>query len=412
MALLARSFITFIILFVCTLAFLLVQEPISTSKNGINSSIDQISRPNNGTFVSPNHPTTDYQVISTEHNRPLCSREQLRSGRWVRQTPSTIPYDYPREHKQCMSITRDSEELSSYRSYQWQPDDSSCELSNWNQTDFCRLVKHGTVLIVGDSLSFEMFESLLLLNGRESVFGTISLSRRDQRTVVMNVCDHMQTHVAYRRADHLENLNQLIEETFPTVLVLNRGAHYVPDDELISDMQDTIAAIQSWQTRCQALGIYCQLFWRTTVPGHPECAEFTRPVNNLTRMEKLVRRSLSHSTRTYNWNQFKQQNQLVLRLLKESKVDHHVIDAYEINILRPDQHVDPNRDCLHNCLPGKVDVYNQLLLHFLKGLVKPEHIERLGAIDDYPTKVVENVRVRWDDMGRYHNRWIPSPSAG
>jgi hypothetical protein len=129
-------------------------------------------------------------------------------------------------------------------------------------------------------------------------------------------------------------------------------------------------------------------------------------------MEKLVRRSLSHSTRTYNWNQFKQQNQLVLRLLKESKVDHHVIDAYEINILRPDQHVDPNRDCLHNCLPGKVDVYNQLLLHFLKGLVKPEHIERLGAIDDYPTKVVENVRVRWDDMGRYHNRWIPSPSAG
>ena len=56
----------------------------------------------------------------------------------------------------------------------------------------------------------------------------------------------------------------------------------------------------------------------------------------------------------------KHQNQLMLDAFSKSGLTYQVIDAYDINILRPDQHT----DCLHSCYPGKMDVYSQLLLHF------------------------------------------------
>jgi len=64
-----------------------------------------------------------------------------------------------------------------------------------------------------------------------------------------------------------------------------------------------------------------------------------------------------------HWWDFKHQNKLVLEAFKKSSLRYDIIDAYEINILRPDLH----RDGLHSCFPGKMDIYNQLLLHFLRG---------------------------------------------
>ena len=43
-----------------------------------------------------------------------------------------------------------------------------------------------------------------------------------------------------------------------------------------------------------------------------------------------------------------------------------VIDACNLLLLRPDNHKDPDRDCLHNCVPGEPDVCTELLLHCLQ----------------------------------------------
>ena len=81
----------------------------------------------------------------------------------------------------------------------------------------------------------------------------------------------------------------------------------------------------------------------------------------------------------FRWHEFHYQKDLVLELLESmfagetKEVSRHewapppyrILDAYHINLLlRPDQHHHKD-DCLHSCAPGKVSVYNRLLLHWL-----------------------------------------------
>ena len=72
-----------------------------------------------------------------------------------------------------------------------------------------------------------------------------------------------------------------------------------------------------------------------------------------------------------NWWLFKGQNALVLQEFAASNLTYYdVIDGYDLMIRRPDLHKAPS-DCLHSCIPGKVDVYPQLLLHYLS--MEPRH---------------------------------------
>lgn len=84
-------------------------------------------------------------------------------------------------------------------------------------------------------------------------------------------------------------------------------------------------------------------------------------------------------TMKYHWYDYQRQNDLVVNEFiqtfnqnddggdveqEEPGID--ILDAYYLNIRRPDEHRSHQSDCLHNCYPGKMDVYSQLLLHFLK----------------------------------------------
>ena len=82
----------------------------------------------------------------------------------------------------------------------------------------------------------------------------------------------------------------------------------------------------------------------------------------------------------YHWYDFQHQNLLMVDHLKRAGLDFEVIDAYYINILRPDEHRVQSGDCLHNCYPGKMDVYNQLLLHYLRQQRTEQDIERLEEL--------------------------------
>lgn len=77
--------------------------------------------------------------------------------------------------------------------------------------------------------------------------------------------------------------------------------------------------------------------------------------------------SPSQTSCTHSWADFQHQNELVLEELAKSGVPHQVIDAYYLNIRRPDEHLDGPRDCLHSCYPSsKLDVYSRLMLHYLR----------------------------------------------
>jgi hypothetical protein len=155
-----------------------------------------------------------------------------------------------------------------------------------------------------------------------------------------------------------------LTQDVPAYAVINRGAHYIKDNDLMRSINEAIGHVQNWQRRCKHENKACQLIWRTTVPGHPGCrGRFEKPVNNLIMMENLVASQPEH-----HWEKFQHQNELIIQALKESQVNFSILDAYHINILRPDGHVvgGEKNDCLHSCMGSKIDVYSQILMHLIK----------------------------------------------
>jgi len=152
-----------------------------------------------------------------------------------------------------------------------------------------------------------------------------------------------QVRLVFRRDDMLKNVSHAIKSTFPQVIVMNRGAHYVNDTTLTFDLERNVAEIRDWYSKCDSLNMTCHFFWRTTVPGHPRCNDFnfTSPINDRAKMESWISNSSNYDNHTiqYHWQDYQHQNLLATRILQE-KLGGRVefLDAYDLNILRPDEH--------------------------------------------------------------------------
>ncbi|KAL3793096.1 hypothetical protein ACHAW5_006255 [Stephanodiscus triporus] len=178
---------------------------------------------------------------------------------------------------------------------------------------------------------------------------------------------HDTIKLIYRRSDHLDLLTSVIRDENPQMFILNKGSHVEQDEVYEAGWNKSINALEEHERHLEELGLPCLFLFRTTVPGHPQCASYTEPVNNITQMEAVIADKSSYSMEMlqYRWWCFKAQNEIMENLVTASRLkNYHIMDAYDINILRPDKHRPP--DCLHNCFPGKTEVYHQLMLHFLK----------------------------------------------
>lgn len=297
----------------------------------------------------------------------LCSRDEIKVGSWVPVQMKRPPYVSKTLHLRCYPL--ESYKTGIWNTYKWQPSSSSCKFGEWSSEDFCSLMKLATVLIIGDSLSWEHFSSLGQLLGLR-IHQSSQFTANETNFVKLGC--KQRTRLAFRRDDILSHVGEAIEETFPQVVVINRGAHYQNDTKLLAGLRNTTAALKAWQEKCKTTGVKCHLFWRTSVPGHPLCAEknFTAPNNNLAEMEAWIanRSNYNNHTINYHWYDYQHQNNLILETLRQDLGPDafEVIDAYYLNILRPDEHRAHQGDCLHNCYPGKMDVYSQLMLHFLR----------------------------------------------
>jgi hypothetical protein len=322
----------------------------------------------------------------THQNRPFCSVPQIRDGQWV---PVRGPASYVTQtaHLRCYGEP-DVYQAMNFTSYVWQPHDAQrkqCEWTAWKGPQkACQVLEHSNILIAGDSLSWEHYSSLLQLLGHH-VHQNLQHQSRELRTNVMDqLCDG-RTRISYRRDDKLTNLTAALnEEPFPNVVVLNRGAHYVGDEELIQDIRENIRELKVWKRQCHSMGMSCQLFWRTSVPGHPECHKFDAPVNDLQKMEAHVGNLSLYNNHTlkYHWYDYQHQNRLVVEEFAkhDAMLKAHIMDAYALNILRPDDHRSHQGDCLHNCYPGKMDVYNVWLFHVLRQLFGLEAVKEQRTV--------------------------------
>jgi GDSL/SGNH-like Acyl-Esterase family found in Pmr5 and Cas1p len=337
------------------------------------------------------------QNVSASSLVPLCRREQLGNGQWVPVTLDAPPYISKTMHLRCPIAGYDYENPDPWKSWDWVPADESCQFSAWNSTEFCDLLPFATVSIIGDSLSWEHYSSLVQLLGGRVRQTHQHVSRLEQRNHVQAACRGRQrgTKVVWRNDARLNAafLLDSITNDFPMVLILNRGAHYVNDTVLTTETDLLLPVLSEWQATCARLELKCHLFWRTTVPGHPHCANFAAPVNDLSIMESHIQSPANYNETTWNyhWQDFQHQNKLILQKLRDYShvhgLQYEVIDAYELNVLRPDGHRWHQEDCLHNCYPGKMDVYNQLLLHFLR-------MQRSPADAQHHIQMFERYRAR------------------
>jgi hypothetical protein len=328
----------------------------------------------------------------------LCTREQVIDGEWVEQVLDAPPYIPSTVHLRC--YPRRAYYSSQWRTWTWKP--KSCKLEQWDKHLFCRLLSYANVSIIGDSLSWEQYRSLVQLNGLKGRQNYQHQSHALDMNIVQTVCDG-KTKLVFRRDDRLSKLTDSISKNFPTVLILNRGAHYAEDSELLPAIRRNIDEVRIWLDSCDKRGIKCHFFWRTSVPGHPSCWNFTQPVNNISAIEGIISDPSQYNDRSikYHWYDYQRQNQLVLQDFSAAKLSNFgVIDAYYLNVRRPDEHRAHQSDCLHSCFPGKMDIYNVLLLHYLKIQRNMADVDKLDNIAHSGGWTFENDTVYNPDIFR------------
>ena len=319
----------------------------------------------------------------------LCTREDVRRGQWVEWTNSNITL---------------GDAAAAANEYKWnvlREVSGSCQFQpDFSPTLFCRLMTNGVVMFVGDSITWEMYASLVRLTSGMEVSKRVNLrvSKQGSKTgmpVIINVCGNDNVTLVYRWSKHLEGIGKMLEEQFPIMIVMNTGAHYQHDMAHRNSVKHALGLIEGWQQSCQIhLNLTsCPFYWRTTAPGIPKCKTFTKPVNNITKMEEFVSSNPHH-----NWENFANQNAMALQMLSLSseRLRYEVVDGYEIGIQRPDLRVSEH-DCLHNSHPAIADAENAILLHHLRASRTKEDVSKL-AKTEYNFSRVTNVLPSGKDL--------------
>jgi hypothetical protein len=324
---------------------------------------------------------------------PLCSREQIQDGEWQKvrlDRPPFAPRVYP--PYPCGEVPDAEAYRTGWDTWEWKPwdaivqrqdEDPKCEFTKWNKELFCELLQNETVVLIGDSLTQEHYLTLsdqlgtavyppapVLHNTSDTNNATqppkAPLLTPIEPTYEKYACNGT-VEIYLRRDDYLnpQKVDWEVNNKLPTIAVLNRGAHHVDDNSTVRLVQAYIESARTWQRKCHEQNRQCTLVWRTSVPGHVNCGQYMGggAINNLTLMETTL--AGSAVARKFHWTDFQRQNQLILRALQESGIDYQILDAYYINMRRPDGHRS-SRDCLHSCVGSKIEVYSQILLHFVR----------------------------------------------
>jgi hypothetical protein len=308
---------------------------------------------------------------------PLCSIEDLKNGKWTHATYSKAPYIPMRGEVQQNTCPNFNPNADTWQTWEWLPDEAAsgkCTFSNFDVDLYCAHAKNKTIAIIGDSISFDHYLSLTHLLGIPQALPRV---RSTDTLLVSDTCNGTSKLIG-KRDFYLNSVGPIIQDHSPDVLILNRGAHYTPDKVLLQAMsQNLIPQLEEWQFKKSASSSSTAassktkqkkkdslLIWRTTVPGHPNCEQYTEPADSVEEMERIINEHSNITQQKYYWDKFKDQNKLVLNLLRDSSLVYDIMDAYNIDILRPDAHVS-SKDCLHTCLPGH-DIYSVISQHMFQ----------------------------------------------
>ena len=403
-------------------------------------------------------PESSLSSLSSPTDRP-CLNGLYREGEWTRSETEWYPYltgdhyslscdhsDSPviwqfnsTERAIISELPPSSSLLNSSQMYvrpalKWVWTPSQCSLIRfplWSPVYFCLALASRPLLIVGDSISYQQYQSLIFLLGDESrdeQFGgadsdichrlldahhkremhrwcTLEASAwpySDTPRLCANgswtegklppALNSSHVRIRFARNDFLSAVSvanwsragtrddveypwrNLVTPT--TLLVINTGVHVMESGVYRSNLQDVLTWLRSTYP-CVTI------VWRSSVPGHADCNSPWHQMP-LTRSRYLhfdqQGQLLHRGNPVYKWEDVRALNAVARELIANITRDPDPICAsssafrvggvYEIDVDSFDKlRPDSHRpsDCLHQCLPGPVDTWNRLLYNVLIG---------------------------------------------
>jgi hypothetical protein len=330
-----------------------------------------------------------------------CNRMELSKGQWKAKTlPS--PIYIPVRNKRCPGRDgiNSTAANGTFHTHVWTPTNANastrnnsgsgpgphqCSFRNFDPADFCKVVNNATIGMVGDSLMTEIFHSLLHQLGLHDVVNAHYSSPKFDigEPELTPICNYSAT-LAFGVIDPVtgtgnQSLSHFLDRAQPNVLLFNRGAHPLPDQELQQHLPTLLATLESYHQKSRSLHRTTRFIWKTTTTGHPKCWEYSKPNHNHTLMLEIINdkslytRAFHPGAPSFNWWDLQKQNQIMIDTFANMTVETEdfkveIIDGWDILLSRPDLHRGKIRrryDCLHHCYPGPHDVFPQLLNHYL-----------------------------------------------
>lgn len=228
----------------------------------------------------------------------------------------------------------------------------------WSKHSFCSVFSGHNIMVVGDSLSTQFYQTLVLINtgdtswnkvncsaevGGDNAFVNIHFFRNDILAIEGITGDKDYQHEAANPAVARQvEWEPSIRPLNISLLVLNRGLHYVKDDVLLtrySTLFDYLATAHPQVT----------VVLRSTPVGHHMCE--SRPLL----MEPLEEIPTTHGSEFY-WQEIADQYNITANLIETKYRNVVFFDVYKMTMLREDRHCKHyNHDCLHYCFHSVVD---------------------------------------------------------
>lgn len=242
--------------------------------------------------------------------------------------------------------------------WDWQP--AECTLPPFNGDAFYArfLQSNVTLLMVGDSITQEHYVSLTCQLSKHIVTRTegdpplrltaVLASGATINYVRNNHLVHADTHLVLhtRHADATDDQYPWVTHlpsSSHDVLILNTGAHWADKMSIMSihNVLDHLAA------HFKGVVIY-----RGAHEGYDHCEQHSSPV-------------AAHDVPTnYNWGLLALYNdhwRTAIRRLRRKGHPFFYVDVATPLRHRPDARSNPPRDCLHVCMPGPIDLFNQVM---------------------------------------------------
>lgn len=270
-------------------------------------------------------------------------------------------------HHHCRDCQESEEGTKNRLFYEWVP--TTCHLPMWNASEFCSSLGNRTLLLVGDSLMYQAFHTLM---------GMLSQTPQDI-SCTKSVYFGRSTHLFYDEmaieADptNVYSLPSYVDRLKPDVVVMNTGAHkgdlgdyFTVLERLRNWVGETFTVTNGWPKP--------SFIWLTFSGGHYGCEAINRTTFNPGEKNYDQDSIRDRWGDVYKWGQIKYINQLVRNYSKAYNIFDGIIDLEPMLNLRPDAHVGNSKtsndrefiDCLHWCLPGPLNLFPRLLNHMLR----------------------------------------------